>query len=160
VGHGENLPGVNTAGAVVGQTILLSNRFVCQAIEPTVLTEGVDFVVLNLMSDYPGMRRDIGPIERTIFSFPQTSPVQPWTPRYGTPSTVVARVIIRPERRILVRSDAERRQHLFLPTHGLSRECEMAVLPWLAAASIAMQDFSPVYTRSPPTSGRATTSPM
>ena len=98
VGHGESLPGMNTAGAVVGQTILLllSNRFVCQAIEPTVLTEGVDFVVLNLMSDYPGMRWDIGPIERTIFSCPQASPARPWTPRYGTPSTVQAAFHRRP----------------------------------------------------------------
>ena len=49
----------------------LSNWDWCQAMERAVVAEGVGFAVLNLMSDNPGMRWDIGETRRVIGYAPQ-----------------------------------------------------------------------------------------
>ena len=54
-----------------GQAMWLSNRGLCQAMERAVLAEGLGFVVLNLMSDNPGMRWDIETTKQTIGYAPQ-----------------------------------------------------------------------------------------
>jgi NAD+ dependent glucose-6-phosphate dehydrogenase len=62
----DNRPGTHMGWGVWGQAMWLSNRDLCQAMERAVLTEGVGFAVLNLMSDNPGMRWDIETTKRTI----------------------------------------------------------------------------------------------
>jgi NAD+ dependent glucose-6-phosphate dehydrogenase len=64
--RGENRPGPHMDGGVWGQLMWLSNRDLCQAMERAVLAEEVDFAVLNLMSDNPGMRWDIATTKRLI----------------------------------------------------------------------------------------------
>ena len=49
----------------------LSNRDLCHAMERAVLAEDVSFAVLNLMSDNPGMRWDIGLTRELIGYVPQ-----------------------------------------------------------------------------------------
>jgi NAD+ dependent glucose-6-phosphate dehydrogenase len=64
--RGENRPGAHMGWGGWGQAMWLSNRDLCQAMERAVLTERVGFAVLNLMSDNPGMRRDIETTKRVI----------------------------------------------------------------------------------------------
>ncbi len=75
---GDNLPGPHMGWGLWGQQMWLSNRDLCQAMERAVLAESVDFAVLNLMSDNPGMRWDIETTKRTIGYAPQDahSPVR------------------------------------------------------------------------------------
>ena len=70
---GDNLPGPHMGWGSWGQLMWLSNRDLCQAMERAVLAEGVDFAVLNLMSDNPGMRWDIETTKRTIGYAPKDS---------------------------------------------------------------------------------------
>ena len=63
---GENVPGAHMGWGAWGQGMWLSNRDLCQAMERAVVAEGVGFAVLNLMSDNPGMRWDIGETRRVI----------------------------------------------------------------------------------------------
>ena len=68
---GANLPGAHMGWGEWGQRMWLSNRDLCQAMERAVVAEGVGFAVLNLMSDNPGMRWDIGETRRVIGYAPQ-----------------------------------------------------------------------------------------
>jgi uronate dehydrogenase len=70
---GDNIPGPHMGWGSWGQLMWLSNRDLCQAMERAVLAEGVDFAVLNLMSDNPGMRWDIETTKRTIGYAPRDS---------------------------------------------------------------------------------------
>ena len=49
-----------------GQLMWLSNRDLCQAMERAVVVEDAGFLVLNLMSDNPGMRWEIDTTRHTI----------------------------------------------------------------------------------------------
>jgi NAD+ dependent glucose-6-phosphate dehydrogenase len=69
--RGDNQPGTHMGWGTWGQAMWLSNRDLCQAMERAVLAEGVGFAVLNLMSDNPGMRWDIGTTKRTVGYAPQ-----------------------------------------------------------------------------------------
>ena len=54
-----------------GQEMWLSNRDLCNGMERAVLADDVEFAVLNLMSDNPGMRWDIETTKRVISYAPQ-----------------------------------------------------------------------------------------
>jgi hypothetical protein len=69
--RGDNLPGPHMGWGGWGQAMWLSNRDLCQAMERAVLTDGIGFAVLNLMSDNPGMRWDIETTKRMIGYAPQ-----------------------------------------------------------------------------------------
>lgn len=56
---GENRPGPHMGQGLWGQHMWLSNRDLCHGWERAILAEDVDFAVLNLMSDNPGMPWDI-----------------------------------------------------------------------------------------------------
>jgi uronate dehydrogenase len=71
VQRGDNQPGKHMGWGSWGQAMWLSNRDLCQAMEQAVLTGGVGFAVLNLMSNNPGMRWDIETTKRTIGYAPQ-----------------------------------------------------------------------------------------
>jgi NAD+ dependent glucose-6-phosphate dehydrogenase len=71
VQRGDNQPGTHMGWGSWGQAMWLSNRDLCQAMERAVLAEGLGFVVLNLMSDNPGMRWDIETTKQTIGYAPQ-----------------------------------------------------------------------------------------
>ncbi|CAH2604161.1 NAD(P)-dependent oxidoreductase [Rhodovastum atsumiense] len=66
-----NRPGPHMTMGRWGQQMWLSDRDLCQAHERAVLAEGVDFAVLNLMSDNPGMPWDIETTKRVIGYAPQ-----------------------------------------------------------------------------------------
>jgi nucleoside-diphosphate-sugar epimerase len=61
-----NLPGPHMIMGTYGQQLWLSDRDLCHGFERAVLAEGIDFAVLNLMSDNPGMKWDLGPTKRMI----------------------------------------------------------------------------------------------
>ena len=61
-----NLPGPHMSYGSWGQQLWLSDRDVCHGFERAVLAEGVDFAVLNLESDNPGMKWDLEPTKRVI----------------------------------------------------------------------------------------------
>jgi len=61
-----NLPGPHMTMGAWGQQMWLSDRDLCQGFERAVLAEGVDFAVLHLMSDNPGMPWDIETTKRVI----------------------------------------------------------------------------------------------
>ncbi len=63
---GENLPGPKMNQAVWGQHMWLSNRDFCQGFERAAIADGVNFAVLNHMSDNPGMPWDIDETRRVI----------------------------------------------------------------------------------------------
>jgi NAD+ dependent glucose-6-phosphate dehydrogenase len=69
-------PGPHQMMGSWGQHMWLSSRDLCQAFERAVLVEGVQFAVLNLMSDNPGMMWDIETTKRVIGYAPQDG----WTP--------------------------------------------------------------------------------
>jgi uronate dehydrogenase len=69
--RGENLPGPHMGWSVWGQAMWLSNRDLCHAMERAILADNIDFAVLNLMSDNPGMRWDIDTTKRAIGYAPQ-----------------------------------------------------------------------------------------
>jgi NAD(P)-dependent dehydrogenase (short-subunit alcohol dehydrogenase family) len=69
--RGENLPGSTMGWESWGQLMWLSNRDLCHAMERAVVAEGVGAAVLNLMSDNPGMRWDIGLTRELIGYVPQ-----------------------------------------------------------------------------------------
>jgi NAD+ dependent glucose-6-phosphate dehydrogenase len=69
--RGDNQPGTHMGWGGWGQAMWLSNRDLCQAMERSVMAEGIGFAVLNLMSDNPGMRWDIATTKRTIGYAPQ-----------------------------------------------------------------------------------------
>ena len=69
--RGENLPGPQMSMGSWGQSMWLSNRDFCHGAERAVIAEGVGHVVLNLMSDNPGMRWDIETTRRVIGYAPQ-----------------------------------------------------------------------------------------
>ena len=71
VQRGENVPGTHMGWGRWGQAMWLSNRDLCHAMERAVVSEGVGFAVLNLMSDNPGMRWDIETTKRAIGYSPQ-----------------------------------------------------------------------------------------
>jgi NAD+ dependent glucose-6-phosphate dehydrogenase len=64
--RGENRPGPHMGWGDWGQLMWLSDRDMCNAMERAVLADGIGFAVLNLMSDNPGMRWDIGATKRAI----------------------------------------------------------------------------------------------
>ncbi len=64
--RGDNQPGAHMGWSVWGQSMWLSNRDLCQAMQRAVLADGVGFAVLNLMSANPGMRWDIEATKRAI----------------------------------------------------------------------------------------------
>jgi NAD+ dependent glucose-6-phosphate dehydrogenase len=66
-----NLPGAQMEYSTWGQSMWLSDRDLCHGMERAVLAEGVDFAVLNLMSDNPGMRWDIETTKRVISYAPK-----------------------------------------------------------------------------------------
>jgi len=71
-----NLPGPHMGWGAWGQAMWLSDRDLCHGFERAVLAgPEVGFAVLNLMSDNPGMRWDIGPTRRTIGYEPQDGAV-------------------------------------------------------------------------------------
>lgn len=61
-----NQPGAHMEYGTWGQAMWLSDRDLCHGMERAVLAEGVDFAVLNLMSENPGMRWDIDATRATI----------------------------------------------------------------------------------------------
>jgi NAD+ dependent glucose-6-phosphate dehydrogenase len=61
-----NVPGPHMVMGTYGQQIWLSDGDLCHGFERAVLVEGVDFAVLNLMSDNPGMMFDLAETRRTI----------------------------------------------------------------------------------------------
>ena len=69
--RGDNQPGTHMGWGGWGQAMWQSNRDLCQAMERSVMAEGIGFAVLNLMSDNPGMRWDIATTKRTIGYAPQ-----------------------------------------------------------------------------------------
>jgi NAD(P)-dependent dehydrogenase (short-subunit alcohol dehydrogenase family) len=69
--RGDNLPGTHMGWSAWGQAMWLSNRDLCHAMERAVLADDIDFAVLNLMSDNPGMRWDIETTRRAIGYAPQ-----------------------------------------------------------------------------------------
>jgi NAD+ dependent glucose-6-phosphate dehydrogenase len=71
VQRGDNRPGTHMGWSSWGQTMWLSNRDLCHAMERAVLADGVGFAVLNLMSENPGMRWDIETTKQTIGYAPQ-----------------------------------------------------------------------------------------
>ena len=77
----DNRPGPHMNWGAWGQQMWLSNRDFCHAMERAVLAEGVSFAVLNLMSDNPGMRWDLGPTRRTIGYAPQDGHTTVTTPQ-------------------------------------------------------------------------------
>ena len=66
-----NVPGPHMTMGRWGQQMWLSDRDLCQAHERAVLADDVDFAVLNLMSDNPGMPWDIDTTRRAIGYAPQ-----------------------------------------------------------------------------------------
>lgn len=54
-----NIPGPQIENGIWGQQMWLSDRDLCQGVERAALAQGVQFAILNLMSDNPGMRWDI-----------------------------------------------------------------------------------------------------
>ncbi|MDX2027094.1 MAG: NAD(P)-dependent oxidoreductase [Alphaproteobacteria bacterium] len=66
-----NRPGPHMEYGSWGQLMWLSDRDMCQGMERAVLAEGVDYAVLNLVSDNPGMPWDIGETRRVIGYTPQ-----------------------------------------------------------------------------------------
>jgi NAD+ dependent glucose-6-phosphate dehydrogenase len=65
--RGQNLPGPHMGWSGWGQSMWLSDRDLCNGFEKAVLAgPDVRFVVLNLMSDNPGMRWDIETTRRVI----------------------------------------------------------------------------------------------
>jgi nucleoside-diphosphate-sugar epimerase len=61
-----NVPGPHMIMGTWGQQMWLSDRDLCHGFERAVLAEGIDFAVLNLESDNPGMKWDIEPTKRVI----------------------------------------------------------------------------------------------
>ena len=61
-----NVPGPHMIMGTYGQQLWLSDRDLCHGFERAVLAEGVDFAVLNLMSDNPGMMWDLEATRRVI----------------------------------------------------------------------------------------------
>lgn len=57
--RGANVPGAHMKMGSWGQLMWLSDRDLCHGFERAVLADGIGNVVLNLMSDNPGMRWDI-----------------------------------------------------------------------------------------------------
>lgn len=62
----ENRPGPHMSMGRWGQQMWLSDRDLCQGMERAILAEDIRFAVLNLVSDNPGMRWDIGETRRLI----------------------------------------------------------------------------------------------
>lgn len=73
---GENLPGAHMGWSRWGQAMWLSNRDLCHAMERAVRADNIDFIVLNLMSDNPGMRWDIETTKGSIGYVPQDGAAQ------------------------------------------------------------------------------------
>lgn len=69
----DNRPGPHMGMARWGQEMWLSDRDFLQGMTAAVTAEGVDFAILNLMSDNPGMRWDIDTTRRVIGYDPQDS---------------------------------------------------------------------------------------
>jgi NAD+ dependent glucose-6-phosphate dehydrogenase len=69
--RGDNLPGKHMGWKSWGQLMWLSDRDLCNAMERSVLAQGIGFEVLNVMSDNPGMRWDIETTKRVIGYAPQ-----------------------------------------------------------------------------------------
>lgn len=61
-----NRPGVHMRHGIWGQHMWLSDRDLGQAIEKSILAEGLTFEVLNIMSDNPGMPWDISAAREKI----------------------------------------------------------------------------------------------
>ncbi|MEO1017639.1 MAG: NAD(P)-dependent oxidoreductase [Pseudomonadota bacterium] len=68
---GENLPGPKMNQADWGQHMWLSNRDFCHGFERAAIAEGVNFAVLNHMSDNAGMPWDIDETRKMIGYAPQ-----------------------------------------------------------------------------------------
>ena len=66
-----NVPGPHMEHGLWGQQMWLSDRDLCQGLERSALVPEVSTAVLNLMSDNPGMRWDIGETRRVIGFRPQ-----------------------------------------------------------------------------------------
>jgi len=66
-----NRPGTHMSMGSWGQQMWLSDRDLCQAMERAILADGIEFAVLNLMSDNPGMRWDIDETRKVIGYAPQ-----------------------------------------------------------------------------------------
>lgn len=75
--HG-NRPGTHMAMGRWGQEMWLSDRDYLSGVQAAITAEGVDFAILNLMSDNPGMRWDIE----------ETKAVIGYRPQDGSPATV------------------------------------------------------------------------
>ena len=70
--HAEgNIPGPHMDMGVWGQQMWLSDRDLCHAMDCAVRAPALDFAVLNVMSDNPGMRWDIEATRRMIGYQPQ-----------------------------------------------------------------------------------------
>lgn len=57
--RGENNPGSHMEMGLWGQAMWLSDRDFCHGVERAVLAKDIDFLIVNLMSENPGMRWDI-----------------------------------------------------------------------------------------------------
>lgn len=99
-----NRPGPHMRMGTWGQHMWLSDRDLCHGFERAVLTEGIPFAVLNLMSDNPGMPWDIDTTRQTIGYAPQDR----WTP--------------------VLDDDARRREDLVRRSRALSADLEAEVM--------------------------------
>ena len=61
-----NIPGPQIEHGLWGQQMWLSDRDLCHGVERAALAEHVQFAVLNLMSNNPGMRWDLEPTRKVI----------------------------------------------------------------------------------------------
>jgi NAD+ dependent glucose-6-phosphate dehydrogenase len=75
-----NHPGPQIEHGIWGQQMWLSDRDLCQGVERAVFAEQVQFAVLNLMSDNPGMRWDIEQTRQLIGYAPRDGHVAVSTP--------------------------------------------------------------------------------
>jgi NAD+ dependent glucose-6-phosphate dehydrogenase len=75
-----NVPGPQIEHGLWGQQMWLSDRDLCDGVERAVFAEQVQFAVLNLMSDNPGMRWDIEQTRQLIGYAPKDGHIAVSTP--------------------------------------------------------------------------------
>lgn len=63
---GEGRPATELKMGLWGRQMWLSDRDLCQGFERSILADGIDFAVVNLMSDNPGMRWSLDETRRVL----------------------------------------------------------------------------------------------
>jgi hypothetical protein len=75
-----NIPGPQIEHGLWGQQMWLSDRDLCHGVERAAFAGNVQFAILNLMSDNPGMRWDLDPTRQVIGYAPRDGYVPVSTP--------------------------------------------------------------------------------